>query len=143
MDAASEGDIIVAGEAIAISLSTPTTVSVATQIAAHSFVNWTVSRSNSTLTFTAKGEGARDDVTVDENGTGITFSSVTTVGGVAHAEIAAATTLTNSVGGVTDIPVVASGCFAPVATDKTAYINLGHGDLVNNVVLCVGLEKYI
>ena len=144
VDAATAGDITVAGETVAITLGTPTTASVATQIAAHSFTDWTVSRVDSTLTFTAKGEGARDNVTVSlDTATGITFSSVTTTGGVAHAEIAAATTLANSVGGVTDIPVVASGCFAPVATDKTAYINLGHGDLVNNVVLCVGLEKYI
>jgi hypothetical protein len=139
------GDITVAGEKVTlIEADVATVTKVAEKIAAHSFTDWTVERNGAGLVFTALGEGAIDNVTVAlDTATGIAFSAVTTAGSVNHAEIAAATALRNTAGGLKEIPVVLDGCYAPVAASKTAYVNLTFGEMVNNFKLYVSMEKYI
>lgn len=139
------GDITVAGETVTlIEADVATLAKVATKIAAHSFSDWTVERVGAGLTLTALGEGAINDVTVAlDTATGITFSAVTTVGSVAHAEIAQATTLSNDATGMVELTLVSNGNYALASANKTAHINLSFGELVDNVKLYVSMEKYI
>jgi hypothetical protein len=79
------GTLVIAGENVVLEAADILSLSaLLAKIAAHSYTNWTTAVTSPRITFTAKTLEDITDLTVDTGDTtGITFSAVTTTGGVA------------------------------------------------------------